>query len=53
MPSHLRSRTPEASVQGVPLTCTFVPGAWLAIRIVAVVDTRRMGRGPNGSTFAQ
>ena len=35
-PSQPRSRSPEASVNGMPERCTLVPGAWLAIRMRAV-----------------
>src|SRR6202034_3270534 len=52
-PSQARSRLPDSSVQGVPLACTFVPGACPAISSRAVAETRRTGRGPNGNTAAQ
>src|SRR5262249_40861444 len=44
-----RSRSPEASVKGVPERCTLVPGAWPAISIFAVEDGRRTGRGSCGN----
>ena len=37
----------------MPLSCAFVPGAWLAIRIRAVADIWTTGRGPYGRTAAQ
>ena len=43
-----RTRSPEASENGIPLSCTFVPGAWLATRMSAVADIWTTGRGPSG-----
>ena len=45
-PSQARSRSPEGSFHGIPVACTFVPGAWPTISTRAVVETRNTGRGP-------
>ena len=37
----------------MPVRCAPEPGAWLATRMVAVVDTWRIGLGPKGKTSAQ
>ena len=48
-PSQLRNRSPEASVNGMPVTCTLVPGAWLASRMRALDEGLSTGRGWCGS----
>jgi hypothetical protein len=53
MASHLRSRSPDGSFHGMPVACTFVPGAWPMISSRAVVETRSTGLGPNGKEAAQ
>jgi len=51
--NQLRRRSPEASFQGMPVSCTLVPGAWLMMSSFAVDEMRKTGRGPSGRDAAQ
>src|SRR5712691_9669928 len=53
MRSHLRSRSPEGSFQGTPLSCTRRPGACPTMRTRAVGDARRTGFGGFGRCASQ
>src|SRR5713101_7898079 len=53
MRSHLRSRSPEGSFQGMPLSCTRRPGACPTIRTRAVGHARRTGFGGFGRCASQ
>ena len=53
MLSQARNRSPDGSFQGMPVACTFVPGAWPMISSRAVAEIRNTGRGPNGKCAAQ
>src|SRR3954468_1430933 len=49
MPSQERRRTPDRSVNGRPLACARVPGAWLAMQSRAVDNPWITGLGSCGS----
>src|SRR2546422_9101951 len=53
MRSHWRSRSPEGSFQGMPLSCTRRPGACPTIRTRAVGAARRAGCGGLGRCASQ
>src|SRR5712691_11481064 len=53
MRSHLRSRSPEGSFQGTPLSCTRRPGACPTMRTRAVGHARRTGFGGFGRCASQ
>ena len=47
-PSQSRSRSPLGSMNGTPLACALLPGAWLAITRREVAEACMIGRGPSG-----
>src|SRR6266849_5870980 len=53
MRSHLRSRSPEGSFQGMPLSCTRRPGACPTMRTRAVGEARSTGLGGWGRWASQ
>src|SRR6266571_3398304 len=53
MRSHLRSRSPEGSFQGMPLSCTRRPGACPTMRTHALGHARRTGFGGFGRCASQ
>src|SRR5712691_3570362 len=53
MRSHLRSRSPEGSFQGMPLSCTRRPGACPTMRTRALGHARRTGFGGFGRCASQ
>src|SRR5438094_3666346 len=53
MRSHLRSRSPEGSFQGEPLSCTRRPGACPTMRTRAVGEARSTGLGGLGRWASQ
>src|SRR6266571_2776745 len=53
MRSHLRSRSPEGSFQGMPLSCTRRPGACPTMRTRALGHARRTGFGGLGRCASQ
>src|SRR6267378_2115323 len=53
MRSHSRSRSPEGSFQGMPLSCTRRPGACPTMRTRAVGDARSTGLGGLGRWASQ
>ena len=52
-PSQFRSRSPDGSSHGMPVSWTFRPGAWPIIRSWADRPACRTGRGPHGRWSAQ
>src|SRR5882672_7432566 len=53
MRSHSRSRSPEGSFQGMPLSCTRRPGACPTMRTRAVGEARSTGLGALGRCASQ